>query len=335
MVLKLKSYLTHKMEVFVTGMQSLLIQEATEEVALSQSSAPQSFPNFSRLPFELRTKIWLMTFKSRILRLEVETHQTSHGISTALPKFPSVPSTTPSRSVAISFIPQLGTRPSYPAAEALPYPPDHPRDGVRRPGTLDICPTINRVVPSGPVALHVCHESRELAWKHYQLCFTGTNQALDDVLFCEQWNKGSFGVAKVWVNFKLDVVYPHSAYCYSHDSYPYAHVDLFTHYAPEETMKIRRFDVESVWQTELMGRTDGTFAGVSDLQKSLEESVGQFSSLREILIYHFSGHGCRDWWTRETREALEDEMKDNIEASLQKDDVRAAAWVVGLCHGIN
>jgi len=153
-----------------------LVQEASseanearrlaEEEALSASTNPTTFPQFSRLPAELRQQIWEEALPGpRALMLQLP------GSSVAIP------------SLAYCLSPILTLRSPF----AISPPAGRAQGARKRGGTNSV--NVWTCSAKIPVVLHVNNESRAVALRHYRLGLAPGNSQ-----------------PRIYVNFKRDVI---------------------------------------------------------------------------------------------------------------------------------
>jgi hypothetical protein len=107
----------------------------------------------------------------------------------------------------------------------------------------------------GPVALHVCHESRALALQRYKRAF---GRAILDVpyrFFCETcyemgnnsvWGNAQMGTPRIWVDFERDIIVVDShrkPRLRFPDRAPFGPLSLIRMFAKEESQQIRRLGI--------------------------------------------------------------------------------------------
>jgi hypothetical protein len=61
--------------------------------------------------------------------------------------------------------------------------------------------------PSGPVALHVCRESRAIALENYERAFRRTTRCLQDYRSVQQWLERGYEQGRIWIDFKRDTIF--------------------------------------------------------------------------------------------------------------------------------
>jgi hypothetical protein len=195
--------------------------------------------------------------------------------------------------------------------------------------------------PLGPLALNVCHESRQLALKRYELSFAGTNLIPRDMPFKEEWVKGRFGEKRIWVDFKRDVIFIFSedgqlGGCGHPHSRPFQ-LDLFAEYAKEEVGKIARLAIAGTWYglKSLGGMAEGPFGrapiglapmGPDLMRRLMEGMFGKFRALRELVVWHSDMVILNRHYVKRSSEQVKREILD----VLRKEKERDVEWTAEL-----
>lgn len=174
--------------------------------------------SFSNLPYELRRQIWILTFQPRLLCLHAHQHASAPSFDGKGPRGDAYRRIT----VAFTFIATEGP----PSCAFEEYDNHKAKTAVeigettgeehRECGRLPLL----RSTP-GPVALHVCAESRQMALERYQLAFPSTRMDINDEYLNQYWNisthealvwgsddfyKYSTGEEGTWIDFQRDIV---------------------------------------------------------------------------------------------------------------------------------
>ena len=173
----------------------------------------QAFPFFNRLPSEIRQEIWFRTFNPRILQIMIHFDKSGDCY----------------RFTATEDL--VSIRPSYLTTDGF-----------------EPSPALSKPYPPGPVALRVCHESRQVALKNYELAFgpSKVNPSEDSGSPEATIESGK----KIWVDFRRDLIAVLShenkspAYSSGIPNHPVYHLTV---YAKEETAKIQRLAVSECW----------------------------------------------------------------------------------------
>lgn len=175
--------------------------------------------SFSTIPYELRRQIWILTFQPRFLCLHADQHA-------APPSFDGKgPGGDAYRPVTVAFTLTAAEGPPSRVFRECDNHKTEPVVGVDGIGEVrgeenrecGLLPLL-RSTP-GPVALHVCAESRQMALERYQLAFPPTWR--DMVAVNKYWNisahgtlrgsskafyKSSTGEEGTWIDFQRDTV---------------------------------------------------------------------------------------------------------------------------------
>jgi hypothetical protein len=184
--------------------------------------------------------IWLATFEPRTLTIKVHLYRSEK------PDFP------------LSLEPLHCTKFSATLGKGFPPPRSHstiPKHYI--PITSEeAC----KLPPPGPVALHVCRQSRDIALERYELAFGGklSTTCLGNKNVTDEWIAGGHGSPRIWVDFKRDVFVFRSS-------------DMFRSGA-KEVLKIQNM----AWKADFRD----PFVGVALWQ------VYRYWSLKTFLVYH-------------------------------------------------
>lgn len=310
---------------------------ALEELPNSSVIKPQTFASFSRLPPEIRQLIWDFTFTPRTLHIEVHEGATP-ALGSGSATQPWILSCRLKRA-CICFT----------AFDGLVESPDpihfyreiRNRHYTERVKNWTITPGMNTPPPPGPVALYVCHESRKLALKHYELAFGGTNCQPDtDTKFADAWQKAGYGEKRIWVNFEIDTIFvalgqTHYLGC------PGDILTMLTCYAKEEVKKIKWLAFSKHWSN---CRTMNSPPKAWNIQ--LPKDLKSFTRLKEILIYHIESFNPTynpEWIGPEIDRNLRD-LKEAILVAFEMEKREDPAWTIdlpkieirlGYVHGYN
>lgn len=306
-----------------------------EEHALQAAAEPQR-TIFSSLPLELREKIWNSTFEPRLLSIYMHEGQTPiEATSAAEPYFDSQP-----RKVACVV---------FTAAEGKDEPYDwqdfvYPQRNFK--GYFTIASYMKVRLPRGPIALEVCHESRKVALKRYELAFAGINLVPRDEPFEVEWKKGRFGEKRIWVDFKNDVLFIWNAERQvptevTQQQWPHR-LELFARYVPEETAKIRRLGISGAWditRQTIYGPGPGHYntavvtvhPSLALLKSTVTRGIKLFGGLKELLVWSQEAVTCAP-----VRGAEAERVRGEIVDVLTREKERFPEWAGPLplvsCH---
>lgn len=260
------------------------------------------------LPPEIREKIWIETFETRMITVYLRVGKIPNRWPSAAKPYSTYRGIC--RLVCVTFTAAVDGPPSLKPSSPQALEPGGPPQSwqIDVTGWRDDMPnTMCYALPSypnykphrGPTSLRVCRESRAIALKHYELAFPGWNMVPDDIPFQQQWRDGRFGEGHIWVNFKRDIICVWDGTRRMDQvwhllgtkwrSNPYL-LGFFTKYASADAAKIRRLALQGMWtdkETRLMTRS---LYGIPDtgglLQQALERTVTDFPNLEELWIYN-------------------------------------------------
>lgn len=144
--------------------------------------------DFSTLPYEIRQQIWVATMDPRTITITSFSHE---GPEPAILFHNADLAKDPGWGVLKARV-GIHVRPSYDQNQL---------------SQADFTREVTRKAPAGPIALHVCSESREIALKRYELAFGGTAYCTGHIGFAEEWRERGLGQKRVWVGFMRDTIH--------------------------------------------------------------------------------------------------------------------------------
>jgi hypothetical protein len=266
---------------------------------------PPSRISFLDLPYEIRRQIWLLTFEPRILCLHINQHVTPARLDFEGMEIQESP-----RVISVSFDCKVPT--ASPSDEFDEYY-NRRRHLVTLRSDGDIL-SGGRAMP-GPVALHICHESRALALQRYKRAF---GRAILDVpykFFRETryemgdnsvWENAQMGTPKIWVDFERDIIVVDSTRkprLRFPDRAPFGPLSLMRMFAKEESQHIRRLGIAarrlprggSGIVSVLRGRTFASLGNppTQSIQQYKKEWLFGFENLKELILDDVPHRGNR------------------------------------------
>ena len=140
--------------------------------------------------------------------------------------------------------------------------------------------------------------------KHYKLAFASVNFVENDVAFETFWGDLNLGEKRIWVNYKLDLLFFHDADARSSiwgtRNDKNFDLEILATLAPDEVSKIRNLGVSGVW-SDLTGpfRKWGDTQNVERpppplpngiLQSIFDSTIHKFESLQNLLVHNTDGH---------------------------------------------
>ncbi|KAH8676439.1 hypothetical protein BGZ60DRAFT_428962 [Tricladium varicosporioides] len=227
-----------------------------------------TFKFFTRLPTELRLRIWHLAIpEARIIHLRVHTLTKTPYVGPLLPlgkiKGVSFTASLPPTNMPLEF------RQLYPA-----YVYSDPQTDWHA-----LHPD-NAVSPLGPSLLYVCSESREVALQYYALEFGGMHWMDGNRQFKERWERYELGEKKIWVDFKRDVVFLEFIHIFNIQNF----MQILSYFMKDgnggSLGRIRRLGIGGAWP---LGEGDR----YSEIMRVLEEPsfASTFSTVEELLIW--------------------------------------------------
>jgi hypothetical protein len=213
---------------------------------MDSKAAPQPILSFSSLPPELRHYIWLLTFEPQTLNISINN------------LYAKRPTDSPflGPSACVVFRTYRGPPQPFKSLKSIYFGED---TEAWKPA------------PPGPIALHVCRESREIALARYELAFGGKRLSdHPDYRVSDLWEQKKLGEAKVWVDFEGDVIHFANV----------KNLNTLTLVASEETRKVQNLVINTVWEKGAFFQK-GAFPSLRNL---LTIVLGKFESLKTLSV---------------------------------------------------
>lgn len=189
---------------------------------------------------------------------------------------------------------------------------------------------MRRKPPPGPIALQVCRQSRHFAKKHYELAFAGVNFIHGDDEFEKLWRRQNLSEKRIWVNFKLDVLFFHNADARSsiwgtRNEHIYD-LEILAELAQSEVSKVKNLAISGVWSDiSNPHRSWGNHPNpevlppcpVGPLRLVLERTFHRFKNLQNLLVHNadLNRHGMRPF--AENQDVILADLK-HIEEAIHK-----------------
>jgi len=216
--------------------------------------------SFSSLPFELRQMIWALTFEPRVLTVEAHTSEAYTIVRRKESKghARSRPTRVTTWARCCIFTAKLGI---------------HPSNNDRKHRNWGWKPAIRQeaqaLLPPGPVALHVCRDSRAIALQRYRPAFRGSISYIRDPRFVEDWIEKGYDQTRIWVDYKQDTIY----------FYDSSTDNNFSGFPDEEAEKVEML---------------ATFLRFDNLQATFDETenLQRFLALKVLGVYVSPGGPC-------------------------------------------
>ncbi|KAH6666279.1 hypothetical protein B0J14DRAFT_604543 [Halenospora varia] len=256
----------------------------------AQSRTNYTFTAFRHLPPELRRKIWLLTLpEPRILSLHIhETYTTDDSCNMRFYR-----RTLTSVFFTYSIISNL-----EPSAYGLD---SYQRDKAHPP---------TAALPSAPVLLHVCHESRLIGMEIYTLAFAGhyLDHSCYLSTFIEKWNKNPLGRKRVWIDFKRDLLFIDLLSKPHYNAPLHLFFPILAEFCPEDISRVQRLAIGCGSSPMIYNRMVANFKATSALKP--------FEALRELVIC--DAYEKRFTWPRK-EESVVKSISDSL-LNIQKSE---------------
>jgi len=213
---------------------------------MGSNDPPRPKASFSSLPPELRLYIWQLTFEPQTISISI------HSL------YAERPTTTPLLGPCAYIVVKAkhGFETRHPKLQSLYFGED---------------PEAWAPAPPGPLALHVCRESRSIALGRYELAFGGKELYNGrKTPLTELWDEKQLPQSKVWVDFKRDTIFLLRAY---------ERLSNMTNHLGEDVTKIQNLAVDGTERKMVM------FRGFRGVRRVLKLELGQFRSLKTLGVF--------------------------------------------------
>lgn len=230
------------------------------------------------------------------------------------------------------FTAHLGIQIELPAETTKPA--SSPKITFRGCSIYDSSPNASHKPPPGPVALHVCRESRNHARQHYRLAFR--SQILKQSYIPRDGNFVSFFNSvpdllepRIWVNFSIDTIFLLPT-ALSWDTSRNCRFLSHSKLAPDDRRRIQKLAFPACWNDEYVtAAVPEKVGGSRRYQGKFLRELASFPACKQMMIYRII---CRFSSTNnlgelKTADRVVEQMKIKGQMSSETGDVMYQHWI--------